>query len=73
MANYFNLLAGIITFIGAMALSYGFWEPVMSFIDYFATNSTTLYVLCGVAWITIEFVAIVIMPFIMMVSDDRGN
>lgn len=69
MANYFNIFAGILTFLGSSALAYGLWTPVMSFLDFFPT---ALYVMCGSLWVTLLFAGIVYMPFIMMVSDDRG-
>lgn len=70
MANYFNIFAGVLTFIGSSALTYGLWNPVMDFLDYFPTS---LFIMCGTLWLMICFTAIVYMPFIMMVSDDRGN
>lgn len=69
MANYFNIFAGVLTFLGASALVYGLWVPVMDFLAYFPT---ALYVMCGTLWVTLCFTGIVYMPFIMMVSDDRG-
>lgn len=70
MANYLNIFAGILTFIGASAIAYGLWNPVMDFLNIFPTE---LFVLCGSMWVTLLFYAIAYMPFIMMVSDDNGN
>lgn len=70
MANYFNIFAGILTFIGSSALAYGLWTPVMNFLNYFPTE---LYIMTGTLWVTLLFAAIVYMPFIMMVSDDSGQ
>ena len=70
MANYLNVFAGILTFIGSSAISYGLWTPVMAFINSFPTE---LFVIVGSMWVTILFYAICYMPFIMIVSDDRGQ
>lgn len=69
MANYFNLFAGVLTFIGSSALAYGLWEPVMNILAFFPT---ALYVMSGAMWVTLLFTGIVYMPFTMMVSDDNG-
>ena len=69
MANYFNLLAGLLTFLGSSALAYALWNPVNDFLVFFPT---TLYVLCAGIWTAVLFVAIAYLPFIMIVSDDRG-
>lgn len=69
MPNYFNIFAGILTFITSSSLVYGLWNPVMNFLNFFPE---ALYVLCGALWVSICFTAIVYMPFIMMVSDDKG-
>lgn len=70
MANYLNIFAGILTFIGSSALAYGLWNPVMNVLNNFPTE---LFVICGSMWVTLLFYAITYMPFIMMVSDDKGN
>lgn len=70
MANYFNIFAGIVTFLGASAIAYGLWTPVMEWLDYFPT---ALYVLAGSLWVTLLFLGIVYAPFIMMVADDKGE
>lgn len=69
MANYLNIFAGILTFLGSSVLAYGLWNPVMNFLNGFPTE---LFVICGTMWVTLLFYSITYMPFIMMVSDDRG-
>jgi len=69
MANYLNIFAGILTFLGSSVIAYGLWNPVMNFLNAFPTE---LFVICGAMWVTLLFYAITYMPFIMMVSDDRG-
>lgn len=70
MANYFNIFAGILSFLGSSALAYGLWTPVMNILDYFPD---ALFVMCGAMWVTMLFTGIVFMPFILMVSDDKGG
>lgn len=70
MANYLNIFAGILTFLGASAIAYGLWNPVMDFINFFPTE---LFVISGGMWVALLFYSIVYMPFVMMVSDDRGG
>ena len=70
MANYFNIFAGILTFLGSSVLAYGLWNPVMEFLDYFPIQ---LFVMCGTLWVALLFAGIVYMPFIMFVSDDKGG
>lgn len=70
MANYFNILAGLMTFLAASAIDYALWNPVMDWLEYFPTG---LFVLVGAAWVMMLFVATVYMPFIMLVSDDTGK
>lgn len=69
MANYLNIFAGIIAFLGSTSLAYGLWTPVNDFISYLPTE---LYILCGVLWIALLFVCVVYFPFILIVSDDKG-
>lgn len=70
MPNFFNIFAGILTFLMSSVLAYGLWTPVMNFLGYFPT---ALYVMCGSIWVALLFAGIVYMPFIMFVSDDRGQ
>lgn len=70
MANYFNIFAGILAFLGSCTMVYALWTPVMSFLGFFPT---TLYIMCGVLWVTICFASIVYLPFMLMISDDKGN
>lgn len=69
MANYFNIFAGILTFLGSSTLAYALWTPALNFLSFFPD---ALYVMAGSMWITLLFMGIVYMPFIMMVSDDNG-
>lgn len=70
MANYMNIFAGPIAFIGASILAYGFWDPVMTFIEAFPLE---LYAMAGTTFIAILFWAIVVLPFNLMTADDSGN
>ena len=70
MANYFNLVAGFITFLGATALCFVFWSPIMLFLDYFSAESMSLYVMSTAFWVAFNFVTIVILPYILIVKDD---
>lgn len=69
MANYTNVFFGFLTFLGASMMAYGLWVPTMNVINSFPTE---LFVLVGGIWITYNLFAIAWMPFMMMVSDDRG-
>lgn len=70
MASYFNILAGLLSFIGGSALQYAMWNPVWNFLAEFPTE---LYVLIGGAWVIIAITSIVIFPIIMFISDDKGE
>ena len=70
MANYLNIFAGILTFLGSSIMAYGFWNPVMDFLNAFPLE---LFVIAGTMWVTLLFYSICYMPFIMMVSDDKGQ
>jgi len=70
MANYFNIFAGVMTFIGSSALAYGLWTPTNNILSFFPTE---LYILCASSWMFVLFVCIAYMPFTMIVSDDYGG
>lgn len=69
MANYFNIFAGMLTFLVSSVLGYIFWTPVMAFMDYFPTE---LFIMTGAMWVMVLFTGIVYMPIIMLISDDKG-
>jgi hypothetical protein len=63
-----NVLAGVITFLATSSLYYATWNNVISWLS---NAPTELFLFCSVAWITMGMVGMIILPYIMLVSDDK--
>lgn len=70
MANFFNIFAGLMTFVMSSVMAYALWNPAMEIFNFFPTE---LFVIVGSMYAMLHIYAICYMPFIMMVSDDKGN
>lgn len=72
MPNLFNILAGILSMIGTATLAYATWTPAMSFLNYFSTTDTTLWVVSSMMYIGVIAIGMIFFPLIMLISDDSG-
>lgn len=68
MPKIFNVIASVLTFILAMALVYGLWTPVTTWIG--LIDDTILQGLCALAWFTIVFVSLFVAPILVLNGDN---
>lgn len=68
--NLWNILAGLLAFIVSSSLIWVMWTPITDWIGAFDAN---LRIFTTVAFFGICFIAVVYIPFMFLVADDKGQ